>query len=203
MGSIWSYVYELLIKYSYIGLYLGLAIEGTGMPGPVELFFLAAAYFIHIHRMSMIYTVITATLGNLSGNLLAYLAGYYGGRPIVEKLNRYLHIKDGDFEKLQGWFNKYGGLTNMISRWIGITRTPAIWAAGIMRINILSYTVFSFIGDLVWVIFWILLCVYAYINIEWLLNLPVEYKLIAVTLASILIYFAWRIFFKYLRREDT
>ncbi len=200
MQGVWNYVYELIIKYGYLGLYVGLAIEGTGMPGPVELLFLAAAYFVQAHKMSLVYSIVVATIGNLSGNIMAYSAGYYGGRPIMDRLNRYLHVKQEDLDKVEVWFNKYGGLVNMVSRWIGITRTPAIWAAGIMRMNVISYAFFSLIGDAAWATFWMLVCVYAYANIKWLLGLPVWYKLAALAAAIAVIYFAWKLFFKYMRK---
>ncbi|WP_422445217.1 DedA family protein [Thermoanaerobacterium sp. DL9XJH110] len=200
MSTLWGYASELIIKYGYFGLYLSLLAEGTGLPLPVQLLFMAAAYFVKIKKMSLINVIIIATAGNLSGNILAYYLVYYGGRPIIKRLNIFLKIKDEDIYKIKNWFNRYGGLTNMVSRWIGITRTPAIWAAGLFRIDFFSYVLFSLIGDFLWAVFWIVFYIKMYDNMRLLLGLPLEYKLVAVAVFLIFIFLAWDIFLKYFRK---
>lgn len=202
MSNLWLYSNLLLTKYGYEGLYLGLLAEGTGLPLPVEILFMVAAYYININKMSLVGVIASATLGNLSGNILAYYIGYIGGQPVINKINKYLHMKDEDIEKIRKWFMRYGGLTNMISRWIGITRTPAIWTAGLLRINFFSYTIFSLIGDFFWVCFWVIIYVKAYGEIHRFLYLPLEYKITAIIIFIAFIVLAWKVFFKFFRKGE-
>lgn len=200
MSNLWQNSYDILTKYGYAGLYLGLLAEGTGLPLPVELLFMAAVYFISINQMSLSYVIAVATIGNLSGNILAYYIGYFGGPPVVDRLNRFLHMKDEDIKRIREWFDRYGGVANMISRWIGITRTPAIWTAGLLRINFLSYLVFSLIGDFFWATFWMILYFKTYSEIHRLLYMPWEYKAGAIMMFITFIVLAWKLFFRYFRR---
>ena len=177
------------------------AFEGLGLPLPVQLA-LWLQHLIHINAMSTLPVIAIATVGNLSGNVIAYFLGSYGGKPIFEKVNRYLRIKSEDIQRIKEWFDKYGSITNMFSRWIGITRTPAIWAAGLFKINFFSYTLFSFIGDLFWVIFWVELFTRAQSSLYWLASLPLEYKVVGLASLFFLIYVCWRWFFEIFRNKN-
>jgi membrane-associated protein len=198
-----QYAYQMLYSYGYYGLFIILLLEGLGLPLPVQLAFMATAYLIHINTMSVLPVIAIATLGNLSGNIIAYYIGCYGGKPIFKKINRFLGIKEEDINRIKEWFDKYGSLTNMVSRWIGITRTLAIWTAGLFRIDFFSYALFSFIGDLLWVIFWVELFTRAHLGLNWFLYLPFEYKILGLMSLFLIAYLSWRWFFKVFRDKNT
>ena len=201
--SISKYTNKMLYAYGYYGLFIILLFEGLGLPLPIQLAFMATAYLIHIDTMSTLPVIVIATVGNLSGNIIAYYLGYYGGKPIFEKINRFLRIKDEDINTIKGWFDKYGSLTNMVSRWIGITRTPAIWVAGLFKIDFLSYALFSFIGDLLWTVFWVELFTRAHPSLNWFLSLSFEYKALGLTSLFFICYISWRLFFKVFKNKST
>jgi|LSQX01.3.fsa_nt_gb membrane-associated protein len=199
--SISQYAYQMLYSYGYYGLFIILLLEGLGLPLPIQLAFMATAYFIHINTMDVLTVIVAATAGNLSGNVIAYYLGHYGGKPVFQKINRFLGIKNEDINRIKGWFDKYGSITNMISRWIGITRTPAIWAAGLFKIDFFSYALFSFIGDLLWTVFWVELFTRAHSYVNSFLYLPFEYKVFGLIFIFFLVYISWRCFFKVFRNK--
>ncbi|HHY03844.1 MAG TPA: DedA family protein [Thermoanaerobacterales bacterium] len=201
MFDISSYAYELLINHGYFGLYFISLIEGTGLPFPIQLALMTVAYFINIDKMSFFYVIIIVTFGNLTGNLVAYFIGSLGGKPVFDKLNRYLHIKEDDINSIREWFDKYGSLTNMISRWIGVTRTPAIWAASLFRINIISYTIYSLIGDLTWAFCWIYIYLKAYSYLEFIIKIPLKYKITAIILIICVIILSWYVVLKIVKNK--
>jgi len=148
---------ELLTLYGYPLILLASTVEGTGMPGPIELLFVAAGVLIARGEMSLWLVWFFVTFGNMLGNLLGYAVGRIGGRPLLDRVMRALHIPATAMQRLEGWFHRYGLFAQAISRWVGVTRTPAILGAGVMRSPILPYIVGSFIGDGVWALFWTLL----------------------------------------------
>lgn len=196
-----QYANQMIYSYGYFGLFIILLLEGLGLPLPIQFAFMATAYLIHINIMSTLPVIATATMGNLTGNILAYFLGQYGGKPIFKSINRFLGINDEDISKIKKWFDKYGSITNMVSRWIGITRTPAIWAAGLFRINFFSYTLFSFIGDLLWTIFWVLLFDKLQSNLNWFLTLQLEYKVLGILLIFSAFYISWYWFLRVFRSK--
>ncbi|SNX53381.1 DedA family protein [Thermoanaerobacterium sp. RBIITD] len=147
-------LFRVIIDYGYLALFVALIIEGTGMPGPVEILFFAAGYLISKGQMNFISVVLIAAFGNVVGNTIAYIIGAKSGRPFIEKYGHILKITAKDLEGMDKWFSKYGGMTNLISRLIGLPRTPAIWASGITHMDFKSFFVYSAMGDLLWSAFW-------------------------------------------------
>ena len=148
---------ELLTLYGYPLLLLVSTIEGTGMPGPIELFFVAAGVLIVRGEMSLWLVWLVVTLGNMLGNLIGYGIGRVGGRPLLDHAVRSLRIPASSMQRVEDWFARYGPVAQTVSRWIGVTRTPAILSAGVLRAPVLPYVVASFVGDGVWALFWALL----------------------------------------------
>lgn len=194
------FAYNIVQRFGYPAFFVIFTIEGIGLPLPVQLLFFVAAYLIKLNKISLITVVIVVTTGNLLGNIIAYYLGFYGREPIIDKLSQLLRIRSEDIYKVEKWFHKYGSLTNMISRWIGITRTPAIWASGIFNINIYYYIVFSFLGNLIWALVSIFLYLKIYSSIETITALPIKYKVFIVLSLAFVVILAWRVFFKYFNK---
>jgi membrane protein DedA with SNARE-associated domain len=192
-----SFLYNSVIIYGYIALFIGLMIEGTGMPGPVQILFFAAAYLVSKGEMNLFYVIVIATLGNITGNVIAYLVGYYKGRPVVEKYGKYLKITVKDLEAMDKWFAKYGGFTVLLGRLIGLPRTPAIWASGITRMNFTAYVIFSAIADFIWSTFWTVVSYLAavqLIKINFFVKSYSAWVYFASTIGFIIfLYMVWRI----------
>ncbi len=151
-----THLRDLLLVYGYPLLFLASAIEGTGLPGPVELFLLAAGFLIARGEMTLLSVWLTTTLGNVAGNLGGYMLGRWGGRALFNRFARRLHFKEAGVQRAESWFQNFGGTAQAVSRIIGVTRTPAILGAGMMRAPIPSFLIGSFVGDGLWSLFWIL-----------------------------------------------
>ncbi|AAM23572.1 DedA family protein [Caldanaerobacter subterraneus] len=192
-----SFLYNAVVNYGYIALFLVLAYEGTGLPGPVEILFFAAAYLAVKGEMNLVAIVLVAALGNVTGNVIAYLVGYYKGRPVVEKYGKYLKITVKDLEAMDKWFAKYGGFTVLLGRLVGLPRTPAIWASGITRMNFTVYVIFSAIADLIWSSFWTLISYLAakqLIKVDFLTKSQPLWVYFVSTIGFIIfLYVVWRV----------
>lgn len=147
---------DLLFVYGYPLLFLVSLIEGTGMPGPVELFFIASGFLISRGEMTLPLVCAVGTVGNVVGNLAGYMLGRWGGRPLFNQIVRHLRLSESGIERTERWFRSFGGMAQAISRLVGVTRTPAIIGAGVMRVPIGPFLVGSFVGDAVWSVFWTL-----------------------------------------------
>ena len=99
MFDISSYAYELLINHGYFGLYFISLIE-AGLLFPT-ISFNDCSVFYQYRQNVFLYVIIIVTFGNLTGNLVAYFIGSLGGKPVFDKLNRYLHIKEDDINSIR------------------------------------------------------------------------------------------------------
>jgi membrane protein DedA with SNARE-associated domain len=73
-----------------------------------------------------------------------------GGRPILERFGRYILVSPGDLERADRWFARYGDLTVFFSRLLPVVRTFISFPAGVARMNLLRFTIYTFLGSYPW-----------------------------------------------------
>ena len=157
MAVVNAYITRVVGLYGYLALFLGLAIEGTGMPGPVQIFFFTAGYLIYQGKMSFLTAWVVTAVGNLVGNLVGYFIASLGGRPLVDKLFRMFGKDSSGLERYGKKFSQKGPSIVFWGRLFGPIRTPAILAAGLFKYDLVQYTIFSALGAVIWSLFWLLL----------------------------------------------
>jgi membrane protein DedA with SNARE-associated domain len=143
----------------YLGVGVAMAIESAMIPLPSELVLPFAGFLVSdgtsIEPLthgpwSFWIVVIVATLGNTAGSLIAYAIGAYGGRPFLERYGRYLLISPHEIELAERFFVKYGAATAFFSRLLPIVRTFISFPAGVARMPIGKFILFSTLGAVPW-----------------------------------------------------
>jgi membrane protein DedA with SNARE-associated domain len=94
--------------------------------------------------------VIVATLGNTVGSVIGYYIGAWGGRPFLERYGKYLLIRPHEIELADHFFQKYGSATAYFSRLLPIVRTFISFPAGVARMNLFKFIVYSTAGAFLW-----------------------------------------------------
>src|SRR5256885_776180 len=94
--------------------------------------------------------VVAGVIGNTAGSLLSYAVGAYGGRPLVARYGRSVLISAHDLETAERWFARFGEATVFFSRMLPIVRTFISVPAGIARMPLWRFTLFSVLGAVPW-----------------------------------------------------
>ena len=94
--------------------------------------------------------MIVATIGNTLGSLIAYAIGAWGGRPFLERYGKYLLIRPHEIELAEHFFAAYGAATAFFSRLLPIVRTFISFPAGVARMPIVTFIVYSTAGAFLW-----------------------------------------------------
>jgi membrane protein DedA with SNARE-associated domain len=150
---------SLYAAVGYAGLGAAMAIESAMIPLPSELILPFAGFLISDptsiepitgQPWNFWIAVIVATIGNTLGSLVAYGIGAYGGRPVLERYGRYLLIRPHEIEVADEFFRKYGAATVFFGRLLPIVRTFISFPAGVTRMPIGKFLVFSTAGALPW-----------------------------------------------------
>ena len=143
--------YELLQWPGVVGL---MAIESACIPFPSELIMpLAGWMLIKEQSLPAIYTLAAGAygaLGNTIGSIIAYVVGMWAGRPLLNKYGRYILMSQHDLDLADRWFSRSGSWTVFISRVLPVIRTYISLPAGIARMNIIKFLVYTFIGSFIW-----------------------------------------------------
>src|SRR4029077_2514760 len=91
-----------------------------------------------------------ATLGNTAGSLIGYAIGAYGGRPFLERYGRYLLIRPHEIELADRFFARHGAATVFVAGLLPIVRTFISFPAGVARMHLGTFIVYSTAGALIW-----------------------------------------------------
>ena len=149
----------LYARFGYIGVVIAMTIESAAIPIPSELILPFAGWSVSralpepLTGASWSYwgAVVAGVVGNTLGSLLSYAVGYYGGRPLVMRYGRYVLISAHDLELAERWFARWGEATVFFSRMLPIVRTFISVPAGVARMPLWRFLVFSILGAVPWV----------------------------------------------------
>ena len=139
--------------------------------------------------------VVVATLGNTVGSIVGYAIGAYGGRPFLERYGRYLLIRPHEIELADQFFQRYGAATAFFSRLLPVVRTFISFPAGVARMHLGKFIVYSTLGALPWSI----ALVYAgeqlgsrWVDIRHALQ-PFDLAIAVAVVAGVLLFIWWRL----------
>ena len=153
------FLQQLYGALGYLGVGLAMAIESAMVPLPSELILPFAGFMVsdptQIEPITGLpwnfwIVVVVATVGNTIGSLVAYAIGAWGGRPFLERYGKYLLIRDHEIEAADHFFAKYGSATVFFGRLLPIVRTFISFPAGVTRMPLGRFILFSTLGALPW-----------------------------------------------------
>ncbi|CAB1254227.1 DedA family protein [Clostridium sp. MT-14] len=143
----------VLDKTGYTGIFMAMALESACIPIPSEAILPFGGYLSFTGRLNPVLVIIFGTLGGTMGSIGAYYIGKIGGRPLVEKYADKLRLSRSHLEKSDYYFNKYGEKIVFFSRLLPIIRTFISLPAGISKMEIKKFVVYTLLGSLLWSIF--------------------------------------------------
>lgn len=150
IAELGRFVIAMISKFGYTGILITMAIESACIPLPSEIIMPFSGYLVSTGQFSMLGVTMAGAIGNVLGSLMAYYVGVWGGRPFVERYGPYLLVSRRDLEMADQWFLKYGEAAVLISRMLPVVRTFISLPAGIVRMNVPKFVLFSFIGAVPW-----------------------------------------------------
>jgi membrane protein DedA with SNARE-associated domain len=109
-----------------------------------------AGYLVTTGQFTMLGVTLAGAVGNVAGSIVAYYAGVWGGRPLVERYGPYVLVSRKDIEMADRWFAKYGEAAVFFGRMLPVVRTFISLPAGVARMNFPRFVLFTFIGALPW-----------------------------------------------------
>ncbi len=152
---------SLYERFGYVGVVIAMTIESCAIPLPSELILPFAGWSVSRGLVEPLTSspwtywaaVLAGVLGNTLGSLASYAIGAYGGRPLVERYGRYVLISAHDLALAERWFARFGEATVFFSRMLPIVRTFISVPAGIARMPLWRFALFSILGAIPWVMF--------------------------------------------------
>lgn len=145
---------------NYLFVFLFMVIESSFVPFPSEVVVPPAAYLACSNLgtgadMNIVVVVLIATLGAMVGAFINYYLALWVGRPVVYRFadSRFGHaclIDRAKVERAEAYFDKHGAISTFIGRLIPAIRQLISIPAGLSRMNVGTFALFTFLGALVW-----------------------------------------------------
>jgi membrane protein DedA with SNARE-associated domain len=134
------------------GVFVLMLAESACIPIPSEATMLFAGFAVSQGRFSLFAITAMGVLGNLVGSWIAYAVGYFGRTELVERQAGRLRIKRSHVAWADRWFARYGEATVFFTRILPVIRTFISLPAGVARMPIVRFTIFTLLGCIPWVL---------------------------------------------------
>jgi len=146
------FIVATISRLGYAGIVLLMAIESACIPLPSEIIMPFSGYLVYTGRFNLWLVGIAGAFGCVVGSLVAYWVGMYGGRPLIEKYGRFILISRHDLDLADRWFARFGEIIVFASRLLPVIRTFIAFPAGVARMNLKRFVIYTFLGSLPWCI---------------------------------------------------
>ena len=145
-----AFIVATISTLGYGGIVLLMAIESACVPLPSEIIMPFSGYLVYTGRFNIWLVSIAGAFGCVVGSLVAYWVGRYGGRPLIEKYGKFILLSKHDLDLADRWFDRFGEAIVFISRLLPAIRTFIAFPAGVARMNLKKFIIYTFAGSLPW-----------------------------------------------------
>lgn len=147
-------------EFGYIGIILLMALESSFVPFPSEVVIIPAGWIAsqtYVGQipegdgMNIILVIICGILGSIIGALFNYYLAIYLGRPFILKWGKYFLLNEKRFSKVEEFFINHGSISTFVGRLIIGVRQYISFPAGLARMRISLFTLYTALGAGIWV----------------------------------------------------
>ena len=201
-----EYISELAIKLLDAGGYWSAALlmmlESMVAPIPSEAVMPFVGFLVADGKWNLSLSILTTTAGSILGSLLSYYMGYYGGKPLVLKVGKYLLLDRHDLELTEKFFAKRSGtLTLFFSRFIPVISHFISIPAGMGKMRLFPFLTATLIGASLWNSFLLFLGIKLRENWTLVQNYSHQVDIVVLLLLAALV--GWFIHSRLKRRKET
>jgi membrane protein DedA with SNARE-associated domain len=149
-------VEHFLETWGYLAVFVLSFISSMGLPVGAEVAIIFGGVLAsgqianEPHHLNLVLVIVLATLAEVLGSLAGYLIGYYGGRPLVNKLGKYVLLTHRDLDRAEAWFGRRGEPVVLFGRFIPLLRSFVSFAAGVGEMALAKFVTYTVIGCAVW-----------------------------------------------------
>lgn len=181
---------KILDTTGYAGAGFLMALESMIAPVPSEAVMPFVGFQVADGKWKLWAAIASTSAGSIVGSLLSYLMGYYGGKPFVLKIGKYLFLNQHDLERTERFFHERSGtMWLFISRFIPVVRHFVSIPAGIGKMPMIPFLIATFLGATIWNTF--LLILGWKLREKWTIVQTYSHKIDYVIVAGAVVFIIW------------
>jgi len=146
-----------ILDMGYMGIFLLMMIESSFIPFPSEIVLIPAGYLVQQGEMNMAMVFLAALSGSMVGAFINYFGALFIGRALLMRFGKYVFISNSAMEKMEDFFQKHGPISTFTGRLIPGIRQLISIPAGLSKMSLLPFSLYTALGAGIWSMVLILL----------------------------------------------
>ena len=181
LHDIVNFVVDTVGSLGYIGIFIMMFLESSFFPFPSEVVMVPAGYLAYKGEMNIYLAIFSGVAGSLAGALFNYFLAIKYGRSFLVKYGKYFFIKEETITKMENFFKDHGHISTFSGRLIPAVRQYISFPAGLAKMNLFTFSLYTSLGAAIWVIILTLLGYYLGDN-EALIKEYIRYIIVGILL---------------------
>lgn len=196
LSALINWLVETIGNMGYTGIISLMFLESSFFPFPSEVVMPPAGYLAWKGDMSLFLVLLSGIFGSILGALFNYWVAVKLGRPFLLRWGKYFFISPESIQKADDFFLKHGHISTLVGRLIPVIRQYISLPAGIARMPLKTFTIFTTLGAGVWV------CVLTFMGYllgehQELLSKYYNFITIGCLILAVIIIFSYWLFLKF------
>jgi membrane protein DedA with SNARE-associated domain len=150
LSSFFHWLADTILALGYPGIVVLMAIESSILPLPSELVMPPAGYLAAKGQMNGVLAVAAGTLGSVLGALVNYALALFVGEPLLRKYGKYVLVSGRSLDRSEAFFRRHGEISTLIGRLLPVVRHLISIPAGVSRMSLKRFILFTALGAGVW-----------------------------------------------------
>ncbi len=155
-----DFIVQTVGDLGYIGIFAMMFLESSFFPFPSEVVMIPAGYLAYKGEMNLSFAIIAGITGSLAGAVFNYYLALKFGRKFLGKYGKYVLVKEETLEKMENFFAKHGHISTFSGRLIPAVRQYISLPAGLAKMNLFKFSLYTSLGAGIWVLILALLGYY-------------------------------------------
>lgn len=165
LAHVATWIISVISAMGYGGVALLMAIESACIPLPSEIIMPFAGYLVSIGKLDLFWVATAGAIGCNLGSIPAYWAGQYGGRAFILRWGKWVLIGADELDKAERFFARFGSFSILIGRMLPVIRSFIAFPAGMARMNLWRFHLYTFIGS--WPFCYVLALIGKHLGTAW------------------------------------
>ena len=145
-----QWLVDMIFELGYMGIFLLMAVESSVIPFPSEIVLIPAGYLAHQGEMHLGLILAASLGGSLAGALVNYFGALLIGRAVLLRYGRYFFVKPQTLDKMDLFFEKHGHISTFTGRLIPGIRQLISIPAGLARMELKRFVLYTGLGAGIW-----------------------------------------------------
>jgi len=151
LSEVIEWIIQTVDNWGYFGIFVAMFLESSFFPFPSEAIMIPAGFLAFEGKMSLSLAILIGIIGSLAGAIFNYYLAYYFGRPFLLKYGKYLLLKPKHLDTLEEFFKKHGEISTFNGRLIPGIRQYISLPAGLSKMPLSRFSLYTALGAGIWV----------------------------------------------------